>query len=324
MSTPQPHPSHPPLGRTAVRPAWDTLPEGVQQAVADRLGAAVASVDDQGGGFTPGVAARLRLADGRGAFIKAMPSAHPLAAAYHHEGRVAAHLPATAPVPQLRWTSTTSGWVVLVFDDVEGRHPDLAPGSADIGRLVQAVTAMSRILTPSPVAELESSSTVRGSWLHGWELLAQGAPQDLGQWEGQHLAELAKAESVWRAHADGLALVHGDLRPDNLLTTTNGRVVVVDWAHASRGATWQDVADLVPHLIMAGHTPATAEQHLAGVDAWKEADGEVLTSYAVAYAGYWTRMSRQEPPKGVPHLRPYQRRAAAAALDWVRHRTGAA
>ncbi|MEV2276929.1 hypothetical protein AB0I72_15240 [Nocardiopsis sp. NPDC049922] len=49
----------------------------------------------------------------------------------------------------------------------------------------------------------------------------------------------------------------------------------------------------------------------------------MLTSYAVAYAGYWRRMSRKPSPMGVPHLRRYQRRAAAAALDWVRHRTGA-
>lgn len=323
MSTPQPQPSHPPLGRTAVRPAWDALPAPLRATIAERLGSPVASVTDQGGGFTPGVAARLRLTNGSAAFVKAMPTTHPLAAAYHHEGRVAAGLPAAAPVPRLRWTGTDSGWVVLVFDDVEGRHPDLSPGSADIGRVVDAVTAMSRALTPSPVAELEPSSTARGSWLHGWELLAQEAPGDLGAWEQRHLAELAKAETMWRAHADGPALVHGDIRPDNLLTTPHGGVAVVDWARASRGATWQDIADLVPHMVMAGHTPAAAEHHLAGASAWAEADSEVLTSYAVAYAGYWTRMSRQPAPKGVPHLRAYQSRAAAAALDWVRHRTGA-
>jgi hypothetical protein len=48
----------------------------------------------------------------------------------------------------------------------------------------------------------------------------------------------------------------------------------------------------------------------------------VISSYAAAYAGYWTRMSRQPAPPGVPHLRNYQRRAAAAAIAWSRYRTG--
>ncbi|MGH3751693.1 MAG: phosphotransferase family protein [Pseudonocardiaceae bacterium] len=158
--------------------------------------------------------------------------------------------------------------------------------------------------------------------MHGWELIAQDPPYDLGAWERRQLAELAKAETVWRSHADGPTLVHGDIRPDNLLITPHGKVAVVDWAHASCGAAWQDVADLVPHLVMAGHTPASAETQLAGTGVWEAAGEEVLTSYAAACAGYWTRMSREPAPAGVPHLRAYQRRAAGAALAWVRHRSG--
>ncbi|MGW4799027.1 phosphotransferase, partial [Nonomuraea sp. NPDC004297] len=238
------------------------------------------------------------------------------------EGGVARHDGAQdAPAPRLRWTATTGDWVVLVFDDVEGRHPDLTPGSADIDRVVHAVTAMSDSLTPCPIPDLEPSATARGDWLHGWDLLTRQVPPDLGEWEHRHLEYLASTESAWRAHADGPALVHGDLRPDNLLVTAAGAVVVVDWARASRGASWQDVADLVPHLIMAGHTPAAAESHLAASPVWRTIDDEALTSYAVAYAGYWTRAARRPPPEGVPHLRPYQRHAATAALSWARHRT---
>lgn len=85
----------------------------------------------------------------------------------------------------------------------------------------------------------------------------------------------------------------------------------------------QDVADLVPHLIMVGHTSAAAESYLAAVPAWQRVDTEVLISYMIAYAGYWTRASRQPAPEGVPHLRSYQRHAATAALAWVRHHTDA-
>lgn len=48
MSTSKPHPSHPLLGRTAVRPAWDTLPEPVRRVVAAHLGAAVEAASGPG------------------------------------------------------------------------------------------------------------------------------------------------------------------------------------------------------------------------------------------------------------------------------------
>ncbi|TMR08721.1 aminoglycoside phosphotransferase family protein [Nonomuraea turkmeniaca] len=327
MPTPSPSssssPSPPPLGRTAVRPAWQTLPEPVRHAVAEQLPAPIASVADQGGGFTPGIAAQLRLADGTAVFVKAVPATHPLAEVYRHEGHTAARLPLATPAPRLRWTATTGAWVVLVFDNVDGRHPDLTPGSADISRVVNAVAAMSEALTPCPILDVEPSSTARGDWLHGWDLIAGQVPADLGAWERRHLNDLIKAETLWRAHANGSTLVHGDIRPDNLLVTVDGTVAVVDWARASRGASWQDVADLVPHLIMAGHTPAAAESCLAETPAWQKTGVEVLTSYAVAYAGYWTGMSRQPAPEGVPHLRSYQRHAATAAIAWVRHRADA-
>ncbi|AQZ63009.1 unnamed protein product [[Actinomadura] parvosata subsp. kistnae] len=331
MSPSSDSPSPPPLGRTAIRPAWDTLPGPVRQAIAEQLPAPVTAVVNQGGGFTPGIAAQLRLADGTAVFVKAVPTTHPLVGTYRHEGHIAARLPLATPAPRLRWTGTTGGWVVLVFDNVEGRHPDLAPGSADISGVVNAVAAMSQTLTPCPILDVEPSSTARGDWLHGWDLLVHDMPHDLGGWERRHLNELVKAETVWKAHADGPALVHGDIRPDNLLVTTGTRtgtdagapvdgIAVVDWARASRGAFWQDVADLVPHLIMAGHTPAAAEACLAAVPAWQQTDAGVLTSYAIAYAGYWAWASRQPAPPGVPHLRTYQRHAATAAIAWIRHR----
>ncbi|MBG0818501.1 hypothetical protein [Planomonospora sp. ID82291] len=73
---------------------------------------------------------------------------------------------------------------------------------------------------------------------------------------------------------------------------------------------------------MAGHSPATAEKALVGASAWDLTPPEVITGYAASFAGYWTRMSRQPAPSGVPNLRAYQRRAAAAAIAWTMYRTG--
>lgn len=181
---------------------------------------------------------------------------------------------------------------------------------------------MGELLAPSPLSDLPSASTTRVSLLHGWREMVARPLSDLGGWERRHLRDLSELETHWAHYADGATLVHGDIRPDNMIIAMGGGVFVVDWAQPSRGAAWQDVADLVPHMIMAGHSPASAEKTLIGVQAWDFAPSDVITGYAASFAGYWTRMSRQPAPPGVPNLRAYQRRAAAAAIAWTTYRTG--
>jgi hypothetical protein len=63
---------------TAVRPLWHELPEPLRAGLADRLGR-IASAEIQTGSFTPGLAARLRLASGQQVFTKGIPADHALA-----------------------------------------------------------------------------------------------------------------------------------------------------------------------------------------------------------------------------------------------------
>ena len=92
-----------------------------------RLGSAVVAARTQTGGFSPGVATRLELADGRRAFVKAVsPVPNAVAPTIHRrEGRIVAAIPASAPVPRLLFMldDDLDGWVVLAFEDVEGRQP---------------------------------------------------------------------------------------------------------------------------------------------------------------------------------------------------------
>ncbi|WP_214105619.1 hypothetical protein [Acrocarpospora catenulata] len=159
----------------AVRPQWASLPGHVRHAIADRLGGPVTDVADQTGGFTPGVAARLRLGVGaptRHVFVKAVQAGHPLAAAYRHEAAVAARLPAATPAPGLLWAAEVDGWLVLCFAAIAGRHPDLTPRSPDVRLVVDAVAAAGPVLTPSPAREVPTSAEARGRWLHGWQAMA--------------------------------------------------------------------------------------------------------------------------------------------------------
>jgi aminoglycoside phosphotransferase (APT) family kinase protein len=303
---------------TAVRPRWDQLPAPLRHGLAAQLGD-ITHADVQTGGFTPGLAARLALADGHAVFVKGIAADHPLAGKYQAEAQVARALPDAVPAPRLRWDGEIAGWVVLVFDDIDGRHADLTPGSPDIARVVDMVASLAAALTPCPAPDVPAATVELADLVHGWRELAASPPTDLDAWAHRNLRLLAEAETAWLADADGKTLLHGDINRSNLLVTDQA-VVLVDWGQPVYGAAWIDIADLIPHLILAGHFPAAAEQAVAPVLAATGVSTETITSYAVAFAGYWARMSRRPAPPGVPHLRAYQARAAHAALRWVAHR----
>ncbi|MGH2812582.1 MAG: hypothetical protein ACRDI1_07710 [Actinomycetota bacterium] len=79
----------------------------------------------QPAGFSPGVAARLLFADGQRLFVKALSSdPNPHSAELHRrEAEVAEALPPEVPAPRLVWSYDDGDWVMLLFEDVEGRHP---------------------------------------------------------------------------------------------------------------------------------------------------------------------------------------------------------
>lgn len=295
---------------STVRPSWSAIPDSLRDAITARIGA-VAHVDSPPGGFTPGLATRLRLSSGGEVFIKALPTDHALAGSYRHEAAIAARLPAAVPSPVLRWHEEMDGWLVLAYDAVDGRHPDIGPSGGDLPAVVDAIAA-----AQVPAGHLPRYTERIGPWLGGWSEIAADPPEDLHPWAAAHLDELAGSEQDWLEHADGSTLVHGDIRADNILVTGEG-AVLVDWALASSGARWLDLTALVPQMILAGHTPASAERHLARLDAWREVPASAVTSYAAAHAGYWTRAARQPSPPGAMHLRQYQNRAGRAAIEWA-------
>ena len=110
-----------------VRLDWNVMPRHVRGEVERWLGGKVLSAATQPTGFTPGVAARLNADDGRRVFCKAAgpePNAH-TPEMHRREIRVVTALPNALPVPQLMWSydEGEGGWVVLVFEDVDGHHP---------------------------------------------------------------------------------------------------------------------------------------------------------------------------------------------------------
>ncbi|GAT70573.1 aminoglycoside phosphotransferase [Planomonospora sphaerica] len=311
---------------TGVRLPWQDVPEEIRRAVEDRLGAPVARAVTQTGGFSPGAAARLTLADGRRAFVKAVgPEPNPLSAdIYRAEARISAALPEDVPAPRLLASFDSGGWVALLFEDVDGRPP-AAPWRADeLARVLDALDRLAAALTPSPIPAPPAQERLDGQ-LRGWRLLAEArdAGEDdlagLDPWAARHLDALADLEEGWPEAIRGESLVHGDIRADNLLLTP-GEVVVVDWPWAFTGAPWFDLLQLLPSVRMQGGPPA--EEVFTAHPVGRAADPEAVTAVLAALAGYFVRQARQPDPPGLPTLRAFQRAQGRTALEWLRTRTG--
>ncbi|WP_159041705.1 hypothetical protein [Streptomyces aureus] len=101
-------------------------------------------------------------ANGHSVFVKAIPTHDPLAAMYRTEGAINRSLP-QGPGPRLLAELDEDGWIVLAFEYVDGRHPDLTPGSPDLPHILDAVIALHAPSPRAPTWTCRSSPTTRSS-----------------------------------------------------------------------------------------------------------------------------------------------------------------
>ncbi|MHA7960745.1 phosphotransferase [Streptomyces sp. L500] len=306
---------------TGVRRPWADVPPAVRRALEDALGGRVVEAHSQSGGFSPGVAARVRLADGRRAFVKAVSAETNAHSPRLHraEARNSAAMPPGAPAPRLLGTYDDGTWVALLLEDVAGRQPRVPWLPAELDRVLTAVDGLSRAMTPAPF-EVPAVAESEAEAFTGWRtLLAAGDTARLDPWAADRLALLAGLESGWAEPATGDSLAHGDLRADNILLTDD-RVVFVDWPHALRAAPWYDLLVMLPSVASQGgpEPESVFTAHPLG----RAADPEGVTSVLAAVAGYFVRQSLLPDPPGLPTLRAFQAAQGAAALAWLARRLG--
>jgi hypothetical protein len=127
------------------------------------LGAAVLGAQTQPGGFSPGVAARLTLADGRRAFVKAVDEVNPDSPDIHRsEARIAAALGTETPAPRLLGSVDADGWVILLFEDIDGWMPAQPWRSDELSRVLDAMTDLAAALTPAPIDAPPAATRLNG------------------------------------------------------------------------------------------------------------------------------------------------------------------
>jgi aminoglycoside phosphotransferase (APT) family kinase protein len=304
-----------------ARIAWQDVPQPVRAAIELVCGAPVIEARNQPGGFSPGMAARVRCADGAAWFVKAASAeVNPDAPQLHRrEANVLAGLePLIAagqlPVPRLRGTAESGPWFALVAGDVAGRQPSLPWRDGELDAVLAALDRLAAALTPAPVA-VPAVSEYLGADFTGWRVLSRNSGDDrVDPWSRAHLSELAALEATWAVHAAGGTMLHADIRADNLLLTRGG-VMVVDWPHACRGAAFADLVFFAPSVAMQGGPEPAAL--LARSRAGRAASQEALAAVVCAMAGYFTERSLRPAPPGLPTVRRFQAAQGEVARRWL-------
>jgi hypothetical protein len=299
-----------------VRLAWSDPPSHVRSAVAGLAGgpgAVVGSAEPCAGGFSPGAAVRVTLADGRRAFAKAVSVAQnpDTPRMYRREAAVNAWLPRHPAIPALRGTYDDGTWVALVFDDVPAVPPSLPWSRTDLDLVLSALASVQSAAgrvdgVAVPVGEQYADDFA------SWRAIAASPPEGLDPWSLAHAERCAEAEASWASYAEGADLLHTDLRADNLLVG-GGRAWLVDWPWACAGAAWVDAVLMAPSVALQGGPPP---EELMAV-AHPSAPPAGVTAVVAALAGFFTLAALRPAPPGLPTVREHQAVSGRETRAWL-------
>jgi hypothetical protein len=310
-----------------VRVPYEELPDEVRAWVETVLGEPVALAVTQPGGFSPGVAARVRGARGARLFVKAVSASvnADSVRAHRQEARNTAAMPAHAPVPRLIASYDDGTWVALALQDIDGRQPTLPWRDDELTRVLAALDELNADLTPSP---LPDAPDVRDEWREDfttWRAVAGGTGtvaidvSALDEWCRRHLDRLARLESRWEDLSVGDTLLSFDVRADNVLLDDE-RVWFVDWPWAVRGAAVWDVMGFAPSVEMQGGP--RAEEVVRRTAAGRAADAETIDVLAATLAGFFIVRALLPPPPGLPTVRAFQAAQGRVVQRWLTDRLG--
>lgn len=291
----------------------------MRDAIEERIGGRVVEAVTQPGGFSPGLAARLRVEDGRRVFVKAVSAAaNPDTPGIHRrEAVVVAGLPPEAAVPKLLWTYDEGGWVALGLTDIDGHMPAQPWRSHELDLVIEGLQRLHEQLTPSPL-ESGTAADAFATEIRGWSELRSTRATGLDAWSMKNLDRLVDLEVSAPSMLTGETLLNFDVRADNMLIAGD-KAYFVDWPWARVGPPFVDWLGLAPSVHMqGGPSPDELLRRMPLGDARDEALNAALASLT----GYFFGHARRPPPPGIPTVRAFQQAQGEVALAWLRQRLG--
>jgi len=249
------------------KPRWRDVPPDVRRVVGETLGARVARALRVWGGYGPTPTFRLRLADGRGVFMKAVgPRDNEFSQdAFEREVRVYHDLRGALGswAPAFYGHVDVGAWRVLLLEDLGPKSvPPWTPAAARGVSRAYADFHRSAMGMPLP-----SCAPAPGQYLvaeaHGWERMAEakrlGSVAALaGIRSGEALSWLRSSAPTLLAAASRVVdagpphtLLHGDTRSDNL-RWVRGRLILFDWPSVGTGPAEYDLAAFAQSVTVEG------------------------------------------------------------------------
>jgi hypothetical protein len=302
---------------TSVRPGFGSLPPEVRARISECAGSPVVVAElPVTSGFTRGYAGRLALADGRRVFAKAAGEEAPHARqGIALEASVLARLAGRATAPLLLGAAEVDDWRLVVLEAIDGQMPGMPWTDADADAVHDACVAAAA-LPPSVVSDLTPASLARDvggdrDALAVLERLARAPGTRPGWMPGLGpvaAADLLRLGTLAEAALEGEHLVHGDLRPDNLLVeAAGGRARMVDWNWVARGPAWADFVGLWPFMARHGIDVT----RFRGSPLLTQATDEQVDAFLAILVGYFIRAAEQDDGSaGTTALRAHQRAMA--------------
>lgn len=321
MKSPLPE-AVPPTAVKHTRLQWEQLPLTVRTAIEDIMGSPVSQAVSQPGGYSPGTADRIVTASGTRFFVKAVGSSINADSPKIHRKEirimesVSDHLSGSGIIGSY----DDGEWVAIVFEDIEGRHPDLSRES-DRKLVMDALTRLTlKPLNPETAELLPSLTNDVTESFKAWKRIAAEPIPGLDPWVMKNFDRLAESSAEADSRLRGNYMVHTDLRKDNILISGE-KAFIVDWPWAAAGAPWFDTLTVV---IDAGvyNDDFDAQKEIETNPLFSGCTTEDIDSVISAMMGYFFDSARKPAPSGIGTLRKFQQDEGMACLKIMQKRWG--
>ena len=319
------------MSRTGAeaKPTWSAVPRAIKDEVAELLGSPVARAERVYGGYAPSATFRMRLANGRRAFLKGI---YPLTKDsgvkwdLENEERIYQECaPFMRPwAPEYFGGAKAEGWHVMVLEDVgpQTMPPWTLAKAKACARSYAAFHAhtygkplprwLSRIEHHdfAPFWDrLASSGELRMT-----ASLARRRADEAEEWLDVALPVLRARSALLLKIRPPFAFMHFDTRSDNI--RLQGKLLrMFDWNFACAGPVEFEVAAFAQSIAMEGGPEP--ERTVAEYDLVLPLRSVALDASIAGIAGYFADRSWRRPVVGLPRIRSVQRRQLKASLAWA-------